>query len=148
MSLIDSNLSVASKPAVTCNEAGKVLAVRAAAAAPASLAADDVFLMAKLPAGYVITGGYLAATDLDTHATTPTITLTVGLMDLSDTTLDANTDLLTVSTVGQDGSMAAFTKGLTQGPFAVDKFVAVKVVAAAATKAAGTVYCQVEYAQP
>ncbi|MHC1787884.1 hypothetical protein [Solidesulfovibrio sp.] len=81
--------------------------------------------MVKLPAGCIITGGYLASTDLDTAAS-PTITMTVGLMDIADTTLDANTDLLAESTVGrQGGTMAAFSTGLTQGPFTVDKFVAV-----------------------
>ncbi|MHC1788308.1 hypothetical protein [Solidesulfovibrio sp.] len=147
MALIDSDKSVGSKPAITSNEAGRVIAVRAAAAAPATLAANDVMRMVKLPAGCIITGGYLASTDLDTAAS-PTITMTVGLMDIADTTLDANTDLLAESTVGQGGTMAAFSTGLTQGPFTVDKFVAVKVIAAGTTKAAGTVTCQVEYAQP
>lgn len=141
------NSDIVLKSPITCNEAGQVLAVRAAAAAPATLAANDLLKMARLPAGYIITGGYLAATDLDTNAS-PAITMTVGLMDVDDTALDADTDLLTAATVGQDGSLAKFATGLTQGPFTVDKIVAVKVVAAGATKAAGTVTCQVEYAQP
>lgn len=135
------------KQAVTNDVAGGVIAVRAQATAPATLAANDVMEMVRLPAGYIITGGYLAATDLDTNSS-PAITMTVGLMDLTDSTLDSSTDLLTASTVGQGGTLAAFNTGLTQGPFTVDKIVAVKVVAAAATKAAGTVTCQVEYAQP
>lgn len=138
---------VVNKPAITCNEAGCVLAVRAEAATTTSLAANDVLEMVRLPAGYIITGGYLAASDLDTGSS-PAITMTVGLMDLTDTTLDSSTDLLTASTVGQGGTLARFDTGFTQGPFTVDKIVAVKVVAAAATKAAGTVHCQVEYAQP
>lgn len=135
------------KQAVTNDVAGGIIAVRAEAAAPATLAANDVMEMVRLPAGYIITGGYLAATDLDTNAT-PTITMTVGLMDIADTTLDSDTDLLTASTVGQGGALARFDTGLTQGPFAVDKIVAIKVANVAATKASGTVTCQVEYAQP
>lgn len=147
MALIDSDKSVASKPAITSTAAGVVLAVRAAATAPATLAANDVMRMVKLPAGHIITGGYLASTDLDTNVS-PAITMTVGLMDIADTTLDSGTDLLTESTVGQGGTLAAFSTGLTQGPFTVDKYVAVKVVTVAATKAAGTVTCQVKYCQP
>jgi hypothetical protein len=145
MATINSN--AINKQAVTNYDAGEVIAIRASASTTSSLAAADLLKMVTLPAGYIITGGYLAATNLDT-GTTPTITLTVGLMDVGDTALDSGTDLLTASTVGQAGTLEMFDTGLTQGPFDVDKIVAVKVVAAAATKAAGTVYCQVEYAQP
>mgnify|MGYP001264868590 CR=1 FL=1 len=141
------NSDIVLKQPITCNEAGQIIAVRAEAVTTASLAAGDLLKMVRLPAGYIITGGYLAASDLDT-GTTPAITMTVGLMDVSDTALDSGTDLLTESTVGQGGTLTSFDTGLTQGPFDDDKIVAVKVVAAAATAAAGTVTCQVEYAQP
>ena len=134
------------KQPVTTFQAGAIVAVRASAATTTSLAANDLIKMAILPAGYVMTGGYLASTDIDTNAS-PAVTMTVGLMDLGDTALDSGTDFLTASTVGQAGTLAAFSTGLTQGPFTVDKIVAVKVVTAAATKAAGTVTCQIEYAK-
>lgn len=112
--------------------------------AAADLVANNIIDLGILPAGHTITEAVLIADDLDTHATAPTITLDVGL--LSGTIGDAvsvrtcGTELFAASTVAQAGTVA--TSATTKSAYTIqasgdNRSIGAKVVAGAATAAAG-----------
>lgn len=145
MAIFKSNKITYKQPALTPMSAGQVVAERQSVAVPSTLALNDIVAFCELPAGCVPVDGYLVSTDLDTG--TPTITLTVGVLDAAGTDLVASTDFLTASTVAQAGGVARFDKaaGLGLAASASDRIIAVKVAAAAATGAAGTLTLVLEY---
>lgn len=109
----------------------------------ADLVANNIIDLGILPAGHTITEAVLIADDLDTNGT-PTITLDVGL--LSGTIGDAvsartcGTELFSASTAAQAGTVA--TTATTKTAYTIqatgsDRSIGAKVVAGAATGAAG-----------
>lgn len=118
-------------------------------AVSATLAANDILYMMDLPVDTVPVDFILDSTDIDTGGS-PSVTLTVGLLNADAT--DISTAWLTASTIGQAGGMArpttaacvqtaprtATPSGSTPTGTQLTK-VGVKVAAAGATPAAGTV---------
>jgi len=149
MAVFESDLIPGSKPAVTCSEAGCVVAVKGKADVPNSLAANDLIKLAKLPAGYLVGDVKVRASDLDTNVS-PTITITVGILNSTGDDLDSGSEFIIASTVAQAGGQVSMDKASVacDTPYTTDKIIAAKVVNAATTKAAGTVRATVEYFQP
>lgn len=104
-------------------------------AVPATnLAANDLIKVFRAPKGFIVTGAYLYATDLDTNGT-PTLTLALG--DLAD-----DDRFVAASTIGQAGGTTITLASAGAGyVFAEDTDVYIKAKAASATAAAGTVRC-------
>lgn len=110
--------------------------------AAADLVANNVIDLGVLPAGHTVVDAVLIPDDLDTNGT-PTITLDVGLMSgtpgdgVSVRTVGA--ELFSASTAAQTGAVAnmALKTGFTIQSSAADRSIGVKVVAGAATGAAG-----------
>lgn len=124
-----------------------VVAVKATYAVPASgdgTAADDIIQMVKVPKGATILDVTLTSEDLDSNGT-PTIVLDVGDGDDPDRFIDG-------SNVAQAGGVARLGSGVaaaaTDGLFytyTAEDTIDVKVVTAAATKAAGNITLAVLY---
>lgn len=135
-----------SKIPITGSSAGHVLCTEGSVAVAATLDVADLVALCVLPAEHEPVDLILEPTDLDTHGT-PTITLTVGVLNADQDDLVANTDFLTASTAAQTGVAAHATniKGLQLAASSADRIIAVKVIAAAATAAAGTISCKLLY---
>jgi len=135
------------KPALSGSQRGVCLfdEVKVAVAA-AFVVADNLIAAIVVPAGHKVVRGRVIATDLDTHVT-PTVTLSVGILNADEDDLQANKDFLTASTVAQAGGVAEFNAAGGLG-LAVDKdkdqIVAVKFDTGAETAAAGTITVQLE----
>lgn len=106
------------------------------------LEANDVIEFGKVPERAVYLDGYIATDDLDGH-TTPTLDLVVGDDDDDD-------GLKASGTVGQSAGITRFDGSYITNKQSVDgeKTVSVKVNAAAATAAAGTIRVVVYYYVP
>lgn len=120
--------------------------------------AADVYVMCKVPAGAVVTGGRIYSDDLDTNAT-ETLDLDIGWLsngtDAADPDGFGNLGVFTTDTVAgikpEAGYNYAFGGVLvTDGPktFAAETYIAVTCVATAATFAAGTLSLVVDYVVP
>ena len=151
-----------SRPPITGDGAGDVLNVKQSVAVDTSLAANDLILFCKLPAGHEPVAGNVFATDLDTNAT-PTVTITVGVLNDAGTDLVSGTEFVVDSAVGKAGTLEAFALkgGLNLTPLNAvsasdvgtnnayvkggDRVVAGKITNAGSTKAAGTVGISFEY---
>lgn len=135
-----------SKQPITGSSAGHVLCTEGSAAVLNTLAADDLVALCTLPADHEPVDLILEPTDLDTNVS-PTITLTVGVLNADQDDLVANTDFLTASTAAQTGVAAHATniKGLQLAASSADRIIAAKVITAGATKAAGTISCKLLY---
>jgi hypothetical protein len=102
----------------------------------ASLAAGDIIDLGPLPANVAPLDVMLVTDDLDTNGT-PTITLSVGLLNAGKTDLNGGTNetWITASTVGQAGGIARATTAAVYllGASTSERRLGIKVVAAAAT---------------
>lgn len=131
----------AMRPPVFPDEAGKLLVsdgtIEVTAAAEAI---NSTISLCVLPAGCVPVDFTLIADDLDAHADTPTLTLSVGVLNAAENDLVASTDLLTESTIGQGGGSARASDLPAEviEPHAADRLIAAKVIAASAVAAVGT----------
>lgn len=128
-----------SKPAITASQAGQLVAGVSYCDVPATLAAADIIGLCLLPADHIPCDFTLESTDLDTNGT-PTLTLTVAVLNAGNTDVVASTDFITASTIGQTGGVVRADKilGLQLAASNVDRIIGVKVANVAATKAAGT----------
>lgn len=124
-------------PGVTTTEQGQVVAVEAKIALTDAVAINDTMVGFLLPAGHVPVDLYIACDDLDTGAA---LTLTVAVLDSTLADVVANTSFITASTVGQAGGVAraAVAAGLRLAASAVDRWIGIKVAAAANVAAAGS----------
>lgn len=127
-------------PAISLSQAGQTVEEIGEHTAPVTLAADDTIALCKLPAEHIPVDFMLQSADLDTHGT-PTITVTVGIMNAAGDDLVASTNFLTASTVCQAGGVARanVVDGLQLASSNTDRVVGLKVITAGATKAAGKV---------
>lgn len=104
----------------------------------ANLAAGDIIDLGPLPAGLSILDTMIITDDLDTNST-PTITLSVGLLNSGKTDLNGGTNetFIAASNVGQTGGIARATTAASYllGAAATERRLGVKVVAGAATGA-------------
>lgn len=125
-----------------------VVAVKATYTHPATgdgSAAGDIIQMVKVPKGAMILDLALSAEDLDTNGS-PTITLDVGDGGDVDRFIDG-------ATIGQTGGIVRLGQGVAAAAvdgahgyvYTEDDTIDVKVVDAAATKAAGTITLTVLY---
>jgi hypothetical protein len=128
------------RPPITPAEAGQICAVRGQATLPNTLAANDIVELVPLPPGCVPVDVIVDADDLDTNGT-PTITLTAAVINAAGDDIVANTEFFTASTVAQAGGVARMDKKTAPriASSTSKRNVGLKVVAAAATKAAGVV---------
>lgn len=109
-------------------------------------AAGDIIEMVKVPKGAVVLEVWLTSEDLDT-STAPAIELDVGDGGDVDRFIDG-------ATIGQAGGIVRLGSGVAAAAmdgafgfaYTVDDTIDVKVVAAAGTKAAGTITLGVLYA--
>lgn len=106
-------------------------------------ALNDTIEMGPLPGGHVPVDFLLAADDLDSNGA-PAITLALGILnaaktDLSTAAVDGGALWLAANTLAQSGGVARpTTKAIFDvQPTELDRNIAVKVTAAAATKQAG-----------
>jgi len=93
---------------------------------------NDLITVFRIPKGFTVVGAILEATDIDAHGT-PTVTLALG---------DAGDDdrFITGATIGQAGGVGStIAASGCFYTFTADTDVQVKVTAAAATAAAGTI---------
>lgn len=134
------NAASALKTPITSSAAGEILASIGEYEVPNTLAAADIIALCHLPADHVPVDFMLQSDDLDTNGT-PTITLTVAVLNADKTDVVASTDFITASTVAQAGGVAraANVLGLQLAASNADRVVGVKVANVAATKAAGTI---------
>lgn len=125
---------------ITGSSAGNVLCSVGEYTAPVTLAANDIIALCHLPADHVPVDFILESADLDTHGT-PTITLTVAVLNADKSDVTENTSFLTESTVAQAGGVihAAVVTGLQLASSSADRVIGIKCIAAGATKAAGKV---------
>lgn len=127
------------KTPISVSQAGQTVCATGEYEAPDSLAVNDIIALCHLPAGHEPVDFMLQADDLDTNGT-PTIVLSVGVLNAGMTDLVASTNFLASSTVAQAGGVARADQiaGLQLGASNTDRVIGVKVTTAAATKAAGT----------
>ena len=113
--------------------------------AAAFVVADNLISAIRIPSGHKLVGGRVISTDLDSHGT-PTVALSVGILNEAGDDLVANQDLLTASDVAQAGGVAEFNGaggfGLEAEEFE-DQIVAIKFDTGAATGADGTITVQI-----
>lgn len=120
--------------------------------------AADIYEMCRVPAGAVVTGGYIYGDDLDTNAT-ETLDLDVGWaangVDVADPDGLGNLGVLGTDTVAGIKPEAGYQYLLggvliTDGPktLAAETVITVTCVATAATFAAGTLSVVVYYLNP
>lgn len=102
----------------------------------ASLSAGDIIDLGPLSPGVAPIDVAIVTDDLDTNGT-PTITLSVGLLNAAKTDLSggANETFITASTVGQAGGIARATTAAAYllGASTTERRLGIKVVAGAAT---------------
>lgn len=120
--------------------------------------AADIYQMCRVPAGAVVTGGWIYGDDLDTNAT-ETLDLDVGWadngVDVADPDGLGNLGVMGTDTVAGIKPEAGYSYPLggtliTDGPktFAAETVIQVTCVATAATFAAGTLTVVVNYVNP
>ena len=131
-------------PAVTASQVGVTFTDKAEASVDTSLAANDLVLMHKLPAFHEVVDFSIETTELDDDTT---ITLDVGFVNDAGTDLIANNRLLDADTIAQAGGFKRLdeTAGLWRAAEAKDRWIAVKVRAAAGTEKAGTIKSVLQY---
>jgi len=131
--------------------AGGVVALRTSFTFPSTIGAGDIVEMGVIPAGCRLIDAILDADDLDTGGE-PAITLDVGIMSgsfgVSDNTRTCGSEIFAASTVGQAGGLVRPTaKGAARiAVSGSERAVGIKVAAAAATAAEGTVGLTLIYA--
>lgn len=146
MAIFETDIVKTGKPAPTGSSGAEVLAVRGVITLSSALAANDFIKAAILPAGHVPVDVRVDASDLDTNAV-PTITLTAAVLNAGLTDIEASTDFFTASAVAQAGGIARMDKatGARIAASTSDRYVGLKVIAAAATFAAGDIGFTLEY---
>ena len=148
MSYLKSENVKSGRPAAIPHSAGEVHVSSGQYAAATSLGANDLIGLAVLPAGCIPVDFLLGSDDLDACAT-PTITLTVGILNGDEDDLVASSDFITASTVAQAGGIARADKKTFLDAIAVDntsdRTIVAKVVAAATTPAIGDMYGNLLY---
>lgn len=124
----------------------------------ANPANGDVYQMCRVPAGAVVTGGWILSDDLDTNAT-ETLDIDVGWadngVDVADPDGFGNLGVMGTDTVAGFKPEAGYQYPfggvlITDGPktFAAETIIQVTANAAAATFAAGTLSVVVYYTNP
>lgn len=128
------------KTPITLSQAGQIVAATGDYAVPVTLAASDIVALCHLPAEHEPVDFMLQSDDLDSNGT-PTISVTVGVLNADMSDLVANSNFITASNVAQTGGVAraVVTQGLQLAASNANRVVGLKVVTAAATKVAGTV---------
>lgn len=96
-----------SRPPITGDGAGEVLNAKQSVAVDTALAANDLLLFLKIPAGHEPVGGNVFSTDIDSNAS-PTVTVTVGVLNNAGTDLVSGTEFVVDSAVGKAGTLEAF----------------------------------------
>jgi len=117
----------------------EVVAVRYAIdLTPSDLDLNDVGAVGILPAGCIPVGLTIDADDLDAHAT-PTLTMSIGLLNATQT--DLQVSFASGVTVGQVAGAQAMASAamMRLTPTPSDRLLGLKVTAAAATKQAGQI---------
>lgn len=134
----------AGQPAISGGQAGMVVCNEGEYTAPVTLAADDIIKLAILPAGHKPVDVILESADLDAHGT-PTIVLSVGVINSDGDDLVANTNFITSSSVAKAGGVARAdtVAGLQLAATSADRVIGVKVITVAETEAAGKVRLKV-----
>ena len=148
MSYKESENVKSGRPPASPRSAGEVYVSAGQYEVSASLAADDLIGLSILPAGCMPVDFTLVADDLETSGS-PTITLTVGILNSDEDGLVASSEFMTAETVAQAGGVARADVKTFLDNIDVDedddRVIAVKVVAAATTPAIGTVYGNLLY---
>ena len=138
MAIYETDAAKTNKPAPTGSSGAEVLAVRGVVTLPDTLAINELIKGAILPAWHVPVDVIVDADDLDSATS---ITLTAAVLNAGLTDIEAGTNFFTASTIAQGGGLARMD--LKTGPrLAVsssDRYVGLKVVAAAGTPVAGDV---------
>jgi hypothetical protein len=129
------------RPAPTPTVVGDVKAVRGSYARPATIAQNEIVELVPLPPGCIPVDCILDSDDLDAHAT-PTITVSVGVINSEGTDLVANTTMISASQVARAGGIARMDQ--KTGPripvnATAKRNVGVKIDGAIATAQAGTI---------
>lgn len=122
---------------ITSSQAGEVIADMGQIEVPDTLALGDIVKLNHLPAEHEIVDFMLQSDDLDEAAA---LVMSVGVVNADGDDLVANTNLVSLSTVGQAGGVAraAVALGLQLAASNTDRVIGVKVTTAAGTPAAGT----------
>jgi hypothetical protein len=131
---------------ITASQAGQIVHDYGTVEVTTALAADDIVKLCNLPAEHELVDFMLLADDLDTYGT-PTITISVGVLNADGDDLVASTNVLTNSTVAQAGGVARanLLAGLTLASSASDRIIAAKITTVGATPAAGTLRGHIQY---
>jgi hypothetical protein len=147
MALTLSDKAAVGRPALTTDEIDTIIPIEATAVMAAA-AAGDIVKGFILPANHVPHDMMLIADDLDTNGT-PTITLTVAVLNAGFTDITASTEFIIASTVAQAGGVVRADKkvGLCLAPSTSDRWIGVKIVAASATFQAGSITLVGSYRQ-
>lgn len=147
MALFKSSKISGQQPAVTGSKRGEVIVQKLTVAVDANLAADDLALFGELPADHEIVDGYLVSDDLDTNVT-PTIVVSVGVVNDDQDALVANQDLITADTVAQGGGVKRFdvAGGLKLAATGSDRVIGAYIDTVGATPAAGDMVLVLAYA--
>lgn len=132
-------------PPITTSCQCKASVISSATIPDAGLSDGDIIKLVTIPAGFRIVDLVIFSDDLDAHADTPTVTVSVGLMDSADTSLD--TVFITDSDVAQGGGVAepTATTMYTTAVSTSDKVLAIEVTASAAVAAGGGIGVKVSY---
>jgi hypothetical protein len=146
MAFTNSNDYLTGRKPIPTAAGGEVMATRFPIdLVAADLDANDIGAVAVLPAGHLPVALYYDSDDLDTNGT-PTIAASVGVLDAAGTDLstaaaDGGAVWVSAITTSQAGGQSAVvSKALSRVSASnVDRKIAIKFTAAAATKAAGQV---------
>lgn len=154
-------------PALTGDEYGEVMCAKFAVAVDTSLALNDLLLFGKLPAGHEVVDCVVASDQIDSNGS-PTLTLSVAVLNDAGSDIVASTELIKTNTaIGRAAggsvvrmdqitgvtlpvytAMQSTDKG-TQNTYVPqkngDRIIVGKVTAAGATKVAGNVYLNLYY---
>lgn len=131
--------------------AGAVVAARFSYTFSAAPAANDILELAPIPAGCKIVDMIIDADDLDGNAA-PTMSLDVGIMSgawgQNDGARTVGAEFFSGSAVAQGGGVArpTLSGAFRVTPSATQRSIGVKIAAAAATFAVGTIGLTVLYA--
>lgn len=138
MTLYESDNVKDYRPAPTSSQAGVILTTRGEYEITASLEANDLIALAKLPPEHVLVDAILDADDIDGGAG---LTLTVGYLNALKTDLEASTELMVGETTGQAGGMARMDVkwGIQLAPSSSERIFAAKVVVKPAVAKGGTI---------
>lgn len=124
------------RPPISSAQAGEVKAVRGYATLPDSLAIGDIVELVSLPADHVIVDAILDSDDLDSGSA---LVMDVAIINSGGTDVEANTTIISATTVGQTGGVARMDEQAAPRIAATqaNRNVGVKITTDAATNVQG-----------